>query len=379
MQELSAFIGGSVLPATNRVYEGHWIMWKAFLKSEINDDDPFLTTVEEKEKAPLVCLMMLRRHQAGHRGKAATAFTAGVRMRFSQNSQPTTFLDSTMIATSRVSCRLNPGELRTKRNSGLGSSAKLPVCEGVLTSMRIQQWAGRSWDDSDMLQKMIYLGCMWGFEMGARISEYTKAEPGSSDHCVRTDDLTFDVRTATETRRLVASQLRGLILPGVNRPQVLECSVLGASSKGKVTVKAKVIGRRSTEEEQFLEDIIDFVLNSGAKGDEELFSFRTKGGSRVILRGKEVRVNVKNVCKEKGLPPLRFSSHSLRKATITHMRAMGASEDDRRDRGSYSAGSQVMNNTYDYATGLGPSASNSLVGGHKPTIEDVKRLIPATR
>ena len=170
----------------------------------------------------------------------------------------------------------------------MGGSVKLPVCEGVLTSMRLQLWVGRSWDDSDMLQRMIYLGCMWGFEMGARVSEYTQAEPGGSDHCVRTDDLTFEVRTATEVKRLLASQLGdgNLVLSGISRPQVVECRVLGASSKGKVTIKAKVIGRRSVEEEQFLEDIIDFVLNSGAKGDEELFSFHTKSGSRVILRGQ---------------------------------------------------------------------------------------------
>ena len=38
-----------------------------------------------------------------------------------------------------------------------------------------------------------------------------------------------------------------------------------------------------------------------------------------------------------------------------------------------------MNNTYDYADGLGPSELNSLVGGYKPTLKDVKRLIPAAR
>ena len=45
------------------------------------------------------------------------------------------------------------------------------------------------------------------------------------------------------------------------------------------------------------------------------------------------------------------------------MSALGASEDDRRDRGNYAPNSQVMNTTYDYATGLGPLAANSLVGG----------------
>jgi hypothetical protein len=79
--------------------------------------------------------------------------------------------------------------------------------------------------------------------------------------------------------------------------------------------------------------------------------------------------------KDEGLPDLYFSAHSLRKGAITHMRALGASEDDRRERGMFAVGS-----TYDYAvTGLGPSASNSLQRGQKPTVNDLKRVIPAAR
>jgi hypothetical protein len=59
--------------------------------------------------------------------------------------------------------------------------------------------------------------------------------------------------------------------------------------------------------------------------------------------------------------------------------AFGASEDDGRDRGNYGPGSQIISSTYDYADGLGPSAASGLVGGYKPTLKDVKRLIPPTR
>lgn len=93
-----------------------------------------------------------------------------------------------------------------------------------------------------------------------------------------------------------------------------------------------------------------------------------------------MRDELKTTVREEGLPELYFSSHSLRKGAITHMRALGASEDDRRERGMFAVGSTVMNTTYDYAvTGLGPSASNSLEGGHKPTLNDIKRLVPVTR
>lgn len=75
-QDLSVFISSSVLPNTNRVYATHFILWIEFLKIRVDHDDPFLRGVAEEDKAALVSLLMLRRHEAGHRGKSATSFIA---------------------------------------------------------------------------------------------------------------------------------------------------------------------------------------------------------------------------------------------------------------------------------------------------------------
>ena len=64
---------------------------------------------------------------------------------------------------------------------------------------------------------------------------------------------------------------------------------------------------------------------------------------------------------------------------MTNMRANSATEDDRRDRGNYAPGSQVMHSTYDYATGHGPLASNGLPGAQQPTITDIQRILPVSR
>jgi hypothetical protein len=61
------------------------------------------------------------------------------------------------------------------------------------------------------------------------------------------------------------------------------------------------------------------------------------------------------------------------------MRALGASEDDRRDRGNWAPGSQVMNDTYNYGVGLGPLAAESLTGGYLPSVTDIQRILPALR
>jgi hypothetical protein len=62
-----------------------------------------LTDCTDDEKASLIALMMTRRHEAGKRGKAATAFTAAVRQMYAKMMRATVFFDSSIIATARTS------------------------------------------------------------------------------------------------------------------------------------------------------------------------------------------------------------------------------------------------------------------------------------
>ena len=91
--------------------------------------DPFLSGMDVQGKATMVALMMARKHQAGLRGKAATSFTAGIRMKFVCAALSASFLEEPVVATARVACMMKPDELRAKRDSGATGSAKLPVCE----------------------------------------------------------------------------------------------------------------------------------------------------------------------------------------------------------------------------------------------------------
>ena len=343
--------------------------------------DPFMRDLTQQEKAAMVSLFMISRYIAGKRGKAASAATAAIRMRFSQEMLDITFLDSAVVSSSRTACLLNPEELRERRNSAPACTVKLPVCEEFIASMRQRLVENRSWCDSDMKLIMLYTGCMYGYELAARVGEYTKPEKGGTDHCVRTDDLTFAVEAPSGHVSIVGSALVNLSLAeaGEGFRNVSECSIRGVTTKGKITDKAKLVARRSPEESLFLDDLVQFIVHAKAQGSEELFSFRKANGVQVVLKGRSVRDEVKNTCKIYGLDPEYFSAHSLRKGAITHMGAQGTSVDDRLNRGNYAPNSRVMSLTYDQSVGLGPLGANSLKGGHKPSIKDVQRLLPAKR
>ena len=107
---------------------------------------------------------------------------------------------------------------------------------------------------------------------------------------------------------MVGSALAKLgLIRGVKGPTlVLECRVLAASSKGKIPVKPKYLGRRSPAESQFLDDLTEFMVKSGTLGTEELLSYRQHGGRRITLSGSAVREELKNTCRQHGL--LQISS-----------------------------------------------------------------------
>ena len=203
-EELSMFISTSVLPQTNRVYDKDWESWEEFVRAEARGGDPMLTGMGEEDKAALVSLMMMRRHQAGKRGKAATSFTAAIRLRFARATCSTAFLDSAIIATARAACLMKPDELRAKKDRGPSDSVKLPVSEDILDDMRARLWieGKNKWSDEEMKRKAAYIACMYGFEFASRVGEYTHSEQNHSDHCARVDDFTFTVEAAGATSKI---------------------------------------------------------------------------------------------------------------------------------------------------------------------------------
>ena len=140
--------------------------------------------------------------------------------------------------------------------------------------------------------------------------------------------------------------------------------------------------RRSEQESQWLRDLSIRVVMANPKPEDPIFTRRvakTPGG-RVFtkkLTTMMIREAVKDMAVKAGLPADRFSSHSLRKGGVTQMSALGASSEDKRDRGNYADESTVFDTVYDYSNvGLGPLACNANLGtgnAEKPTVEHVSR------
>ena len=99
---------------------------------------------------------------------------------------------------------MKPAELRALRDNGPSASVMLPICEGILTDLRLRSWPD-GWSDAAKRAKSAYVGTMYGFETSERIGEFTHCELGNQDHCARVDDLTFTVETGGAIWNVVGS------------------------------------------------------------------------------------------------------------------------------------------------------------------------------
>ena len=374
---------------TRNGYAADWKAWVAYigrLSKGGQEGDMFLDRVRsDADKATILALFFKERYEdGGLRARQATSISAGIRHHFLSALRSVDWFESQIVTNARAACRMSCDELREHKKEAK-SKTTLPVSEDMIMA-RIRLWVNKSWDWNDVDDRMTYVGLMWAFDQVARVSEYTSAETGAENHCIRIWQLSF-ILAGTEGRpeRIVAGARLTQEVNEESKCNVVACEVEASSHKGGALSKKKVIGRRSEQESQWLDDLVTWLIRANLEAEDQIFTrYKSKtAGGKVFKRrlsAEMIRNAVKEMATAAGLPADRFSSHSLRKGGMSQMRGLGASADDRKDRGNYADGSNVFDTTYDYSTvGLGPLACNINVGtgnAIKPTVDHVGRCLP---
>jgi hypothetical protein len=298
--------------------------------------DPLLRGRSEEDKVTTVALFLKERHARGMRDKGAVAATAGIRSGFTRALMSSSFLDHPILRAARGACRSSVAELREKKDKGPSGSVKLPLCESLMVDRRDKLWTSREWTYPDIDQRAVYIATMWAYDMAARVSEYTAAEGSAEDHCVRAGDLLFDFTSFTA--RGGDEHFRRVREGIIESCTAIGCWVRPSTNKTGEAVATKLIGRRHAGESQHLDDLVEWVTRSQVKPEDELFSRYAIVRGRLSLkrmRPRAIRESVKAICVEAELDPRHFSSHSIRKAALSHMRALGVSLEDRQELWSW--------------------------------------------
>jgi hypothetical protein len=286
-------------------------------------NDPYLGGFTAEDKALVLGDMFCRRYDSGKREKEAHGVGAAVRKHFVMAHEDTRWLDASTLSVIRRSCRRSVDENRAYIKAGKGK-ARLPVWQGLIDGMRDSLWVGHSWSLPGIDKRLIYIATVYSFDLAVRASETVAPAKGTNDHAVRAEDFTFNLRLPVLVKGVMVYSVQGgsdILCRHVRVDNVQSVLVAALSHKvGKINHK-KLIGRRSPDEEQFLEDLVLFSKRSGVAEEEMFFSRRaTQKNGRVThkkLQTAMVSSELKKAVVAEDLCPDLFSFHSLRKGGIT--------------------------------------------------------------
>jgi hypothetical protein len=168
---------------------------------------------------------------------------------------------------------------------------------------------------------------------------------------------------------------------GITPTDVRAIEVCALTHKVGMINHTKTVGKRSDEEEEFLGDLVEWLMFSGASGKDELFcryAPRKNGRwTKKVCRAEAVTKALKEAIVEEGMDPKFFSFHSLRKAAVNQMKALGMTREETLSRGNYTSDSTMIDTVYNYDTsGRGPLAANSRKRGSLPGKEEIAKRIP---
>jgi hypothetical protein len=382
MSILNKFLGASVTVKTMAGYEREWRTWTDFVarKSQRAGADPYLRDCTDKTKVLMICHLFQERHRAGKREKAATGITAAIRKHFALALEDTAWMEAQAIAIGRKACKRTSQENREYVKSGAGR-ARLPVWFALIEQLREDLWVNRGFGADNIDSKMTYITAMFGFDIALRAGEATHIGGGAEEHTINCEDVVVHLSSPAVYQGEACYSLRGGTVAFsdlVEPANVHMVEICALTHKPGVINTTKQIKRSSEEEEEFLEDLMNFMKWSGATSQEPLFSRRTtapNGATRYkVCRARMVTEALKAEVTRQGLDPTLFSFHSLRKGAVTLMKALGVSREETLARGNYSKGSVMIDTTYNYdSSGIGPLGAMGGNRGKAPSREDITR------
>jgi hypothetical protein len=269
MALLHSFMGCSVTNLTMNGYRREWKTWVEFVarKCKGGDADPYLTNQEDRVKVLMICHLLAERKANGKREKAATAITAAIKKHFATALLSTEWMKAEAIAVARKLCRRTAQENRDYVKAGKGR-ARLPVWFALLEKIRERLWEGRGFGWEDIDSKMTYITAMFGFDIAARAGEATSTGEESEEHTILCEDVTIHLIEEIVVDGRATARVRGgskavAELVETDNVRMLEVSAL-THKVGQIHT-SKHIARNGDEEEQFLEDLVEFMKNSGAE------------------------------------------------------------------------------------------------------------------
>ena len=343
----------------------------------------------QHEKAQRIVLFMAHLYMSeGLRDEQIKRAITSVSYMFEVAGRDASFIDLAMVSRGRAATSRTTEECRAFEVVR-GNRVILPLCLDIVLSVRDEYWVNQDWSMKGMDKRAIWLAISLGFDSGLRIGNLTKRDgPNGADHCIRAGQLTFFVTDpkTNEEGRLKGGPITTAFLrrQDVTLNAVSSVDMKYVTSKTSRKVKSsvdnpKTLSRRTEVESTVLDDLLLWFLHSQVQEADELLTRYSVTGSRKVVIRKDVRKAIKSAVEGAGLPPLNFSTKSLRSGFGTHVTANGMGSDEMKSRGGWVKNSTVPDSHYvrrmHNRGALALATSDSGVQMHG--VEEVTRMVPS--
>ena len=345
---------GCVEPKTRGDYLRHHRVFNNYRGTLPQECDPgawFELCLDNRQRTQeMVLFIKYLYRDLGYRGQAVSSLIPGIVYCLDLAGEDSGFLKSTMVRRAVKACGRTPEESRAS-NILVSAREKEPVTGDIVREVRTLYWEGRGWETkADLDAKGSWLAVALGFDSGTRIGNVTRKDgKDGSDHCIRTVDVELEMRYPNgSTRKMRGSQsLKLEIAGGLADPlRAVERAWLTLlSSKTTKHLKAqqfipKLLDRRTEDESQLLEDLVEWMWRSGTMDNDELLT-RYVGSHRRSTTRKDASTALKAGAMAIGLNPSNYSSKSLRNGLATVAHEADMPDDELNARGGWTRGSKV--------------------------------------
>ena len=358
-RRIGALVGSSVTRGTSDDYARHWRRWQEFLGTIAVERRPqeYLEGVGDvgaKVKWMVLFIDYLK-NVVGMGAQEVGGVLSGVKFQWKRNCLDCDFFSSGAITQAKQGARMTTDQIRAAALRKEETKI-LPAVVEMVIYLRNKLWVKSGMDRRGLDQKGTYMALAISFDSGLRPCNVTLRDgPRAEDHCIRAQHFRFLVEGETGKLKLTGGEEIRAFLTGdldAHMAKVLCVDIVVLTGKNQnrasFSQQARTIGRGSVFETGLLEDILEWMVISGVKAEDEFVTryFARAGGApgafdRKVVTPQMVREAVKESCVALGLPPKRYSAKSLRSGFATHMTTCGISREAIVTRAGWSRRSRV--------------------------------------
>jgi hypothetical protein len=355
-QERAALSEFVVAKASKRVgYEAAWRSWVAYRESLPKPVRPdiFLRGLTKEAQVFRLGAYVMHLYQEGLRRDAVGARITKLKMVFLEALVDVEFFKADLVGRVKQATSMDPVEKAALEEKRLRMRS-LPISMDIVWPVRDEYWVNQPWDCRGMDRRAVWLAIGLGFDSGARASNVTKQDGKSAvDHCIRAMDLslTFHDGSGMSHRVKGGQDFRQAALDLSDLPQcVTKCEYHFRTGKVDMPEAWHTLARRSPQESLLLDDLVCYLVRSGVRAEDELFTRYPAPGkdllcTRKSLTRREYRAGLTWAEEKAGLPSGSLKPSGLRRGCAETARATGATEAELR-HGRWALGSTVPEKHY---------------------------------